>query len=181
MMRSLFGGAAMALGLALHTECAWADIGPNAKLDADGIVFANVSISVSDLDRSTKFYQALGFEIGDRHEIPAAVAQALGSKAAGAKLDIRFLRRDGVIVELVHLTPSPTARASKGAASQLGLAHLALRVDDVDRVAQIIKQNGGATIHSSRTRLGPPGQGVDILFCADPEGTMIEVVGLAKG
>ena len=31
---------------------------------------ANVSISVADLDKSTKFYQALGFESGDVHALP---------------------------------------------------------------------------------------------------------------
>ena len=172
----------LGLGLAVSpTISALADVLPNAKPDADGIVLANVSISVADLERATKFYQSLGFEVGEKRDIPGAIAKALGSAAADGKLDIRFLRRDGVTLELVHLTPSPTMPASKGSAAQLGLAHIAFRVDDVDRVAEIIKRNGGAAIESSRTKLGPPGQGVDILFCTDPDGTMLEIAGPVKG
>jgi len=173
--------AGAALSLALAAGPALADIGPASKPDADGIVLANVTISVKDLDKSTRFYTALGFEAGDQHDVPAAVAKALGSKAANAKLSIRFMKRDGVVLELVHLDPAPTAKASQGTAAQLGLAHLAFRVDDVDRVAKIVKDNGGGTVDQNRTKLGPPGQGVDILFCTDPDGTMMEVVGPVKG
>lgn len=176
-----WGGTAFAaLVVATIATAALADVGPNAKPGADGLVFANVSISVSDLDKSTKFYQALGFEVGDKHDIPAPVAKALGASGKDAKLDIRFLKRDGVVLELVHLTPSPKHKASGGSAAQLGLAHIAFRVDDVDRVAALVKQNGGGTVDASRTKLGAPPQGIDILFCTDPDGTMIEIAGPAK-
>ncbi len=175
--RYLVGAAVV---LAFGMGAARADVGPTTKLDADGIVFGNVTISVADLDKSAKFYKALGFEEGDQHDVPGAVAKALGSDAANAKLSIRFMKRDGVVLELVHLDPSPTAKASQGSAAQLGLAHIAFRVDDVDRVAKIIKDNGGGTVDKNRTKLGPAGQGVDILFCTDPDGTMMEVVGPVK-
>jgi catechol 2,3-dioxygenase-like lactoylglutathione lyase family enzyme len=165
-----------ALGLASVAGAALADVGPNPKLDADGMTFANVSISVADMDKSTKFYQALGFEIGDSHDVPAPVAKALGSKAKDAKLEIRFVKRDGIVLELIHLTPTPKKAASGGSAEQLGLCHIAFRVDDVDRVAKLVKDNGGKTIDALRTKLGP----MDILFATDPDGTHIEIAGPAK-
>jgi catechol 2,3-dioxygenase-like lactoylglutathione lyase family enzyme len=181
MMRGLHS-IAVAAGIALTALApAQADVGPNDKPDADGIVLANISIAVADLDRSTNFYKALGFEIGDRRDIPTAVAQALGSKIPDVKLDIRFIKRDGVAIELIHLTPPPTAPASKGSNAQLGLAHIAFRVDDVDRVAKIVKQNGGTAPDTGRVKLGPPGKGVEILFCTDPDGTMMEIAGPQKG
>jgi glyoxylase I family protein len=172
--------AAGAFGLVCIAGAAHADVGPNAKLSDGGMVFANVSISVADLEKSTKFYQALGFEIGDVHAVPGPVAKALGSKAADAKLEIRFVKRDGIVLELIHLTPTPKKAASGGSADELGLAHIAFRVDDVDRVAKIVKDNGGKTLDSLRTKLGPPGQGVDILFATDPDGTHIEIAGPVK-
>ena len=172
--------AAGAFGLVCIAGAAHADVGPNAKLSDGGMVFANVSISVADLEKSTKFYQALGFEIGDIHAVPGPVAKALGSKAADAKLEIRFVKRDGIVLELIHLTPTPKKAASGGSADELGLAHIAFRVDDVDRVAKIVKDNGGKTLDSLRTKLGPPGQGVDILFATDPDGTHIEIAGPVK-
>ena len=173
--------AAGAFGLVSVAGMALADVGPNAKPTDGGVVFANVSISVADLDKSTKFYQALGFEIGDVHAVPGPVAKALGSKAADAKLEIRFVKRDGIVLELIHLTPSPKKAASGGSADELGLAHIAFRVDDVDRVAKVVKDNGGKTLDALRTKLGPAGQGVDILFATDPDGTHIEIAGPVKG
>ena len=95
--------AATAFGLVCVAGMARADVGPNTTLASDGMVFANVSISVADLDKSVKFYTALGFEAGDVHTLPGPVAKVLGAKAADAKLEIRFLKRDGVTLELVHL------------------------------------------------------------------------------
>ena len=172
--------AAGALGVACFAGTAMADVGPNAKLSDGGMVFANVSISVADLEKSSKFYQALGFEIGDVHEVPGPVAKALGSKAKDAKLEIKFVKRDGIVLELIHLTPSPKKAASGGSADELGLAHIAFRVDDVDRVAKLVKDNGGKTLDALRTKLGPAGQGVDILFATDPDGTHIELAGPVK-
>jgi len=173
--------AASAFSLVAVAGMALADVGPNAKPTDGGMVFANVSISVADMDKSTKFYQALGFEIGDVHEVPGPVAKALGAKSADAKLAIRFVKRDGIVLELIHLAPSPTKKACGGSADELGLAHIAFRVDDVDRVAKIVKDNGGKTIDALRTKLGPAGQGVDILFATDPDGTHIEIAGPVKG
>ena len=176
---AFLGSAGIAAALVVSAVKA-ADVGPSTKLDADGMVFANVTISVSDLDKSTKFYQALGFEAGDEHDIPAVVAKALGSTAKDAKLAIRFMKRDGVVLELVHITPAPKQKASRGSTAQFGLAHIAFRVDDVDRVAAIVKQNGGGSVDKNRTKLGPAGQGIDILFCTDPDGTMMEIAGPVK-
>ena len=45
---------------------------------------------------------------------------------------------------------------------------------------EVVKANGGKTVDASRTKLGPAGQGIDILFCTDPDGTMMEVAGPVK-
>jgi catechol 2,3-dioxygenase-like lactoylglutathione lyase family enzyme len=177
--RILMAGAL--LSLAGIAGAARADVGPNTVITTGGLVFANVSISVADLDKSTKFYQALGFEVGDVHALPGPVAKVLGAKGADAELEIRFAKRDGVTLELIHFTPVPAGKASAGSAKAVGLCHIAFRVDDVDRVAKIVKDNGGKTEDAARTKLGPPGQGIDILFATDPDGTQIELAGPVKG
>jgi catechol 2,3-dioxygenase-like lactoylglutathione lyase family enzyme len=173
----IIGASAIGLATLLGSaQIVRADVGPASSLDADGAMFANVSISVADLDKSTKFYQALGFEAGDVHALPGAVAKVLGAKGADAKLEIRFLKRDGVVLELIHFTPAAPKKASAGSASQLGLAHIAFRVDSVDRIAKIVRDNGGKTLDAGRTKLGS----MDILFATDPDGTHIEIAGPAK-
>jgi catechol 2,3-dioxygenase-like lactoylglutathione lyase family enzyme len=170
----VLGAGLLALGLGAGIASA-ADVGPNTTPGADGIVFANVSISVKDLAKSAKFYQALGFEAGNVSPLPAPIAKLLGGKG-DAKLQIQFLKRDGVALELVNFAPAPTKAASTGSAGQLGLAHIAIRVDNVDRVAKIVTENGGKTLDATRTKLGP----IDILFVTDPDGTRIEVASQAK-
>ncbi|HTJ63609.1 MAG TPA: VOC family protein [Alphaproteobacteria bacterium] len=174
----VMGASLLALGLGAGIApgtAAAADVGPNTTPGADGIVFANVSISVADLAKSAKFYQALGFEAGAATPLPAPIAKLLGGKA-DAKLQIQFLKRDGVALELVNFAPAPAKAASTGSAGQLGLAHIAIRVDNVDRVAKIVTENGGKTLDKTRTKLGP----IDILFVTDPDGTRIEVASQAK-
>jgi catechol 2,3-dioxygenase-like lactoylglutathione lyase family enzyme len=170
-----WGAAALAFMLGAGGAQA-ADVMPNPTL-ANGIALANVAISVSDLEKSTKFYQALGFTAGDRHEIPAGLAQKTLGVSADTKIDVRFVIANGMYVELVHLTPPASKPASAGSGSQLGLANFAFRVDDVDRVAKIVKDNGGAVLDATRTALGP---GIEAVFCIDPDGTKLELVGPAK-
>ena len=117
----------------------------------------------------------MGFEAGDVHAVPPAIATLLGAKGAGAKLEIRFMKRDGVVLELVHISPTPTKKASAGSAAQLGLAHIAFRVDSVGRFAKIVTDNGGKILESTRTKLGP----MEIVFGSDPDGTLMEIAGPA--
>jgi lactoylglutathione lyase len=152
------------------------DVMPNPTL-ANGIALANVAISVGDLDKSTKFYQALGFTAGNRHEIPPGLAQKTLGVSAETKLDVRFVVSNGMYVELVHLAPPAPKAASAGSGAQLGLANFAFRVDDVSRVAKIVTDNGGAVLDATRTPLGP---GIEAVFCTDPDGTKLELVGPAK-
>src|SRR5277367_604865 len=93
----IFGASLLAVGFGLGAVgvASAADVGPNTTVGADGLVFANVSISVADLAKSAKFYQALGFEVGDVHPLPGPVAKLLGAKG-DAKLQIQFAKRDGV-------------------------------------------------------------------------------------
>ena len=153
-----------------------ADVMPNPTL-ANGIALANVAISVTDLEKSTKFYQALGFTAGERHEIPAGLAQKTLGVSADTKIDVRFVIANGMYVELVHLSPPASKPASTGSGSQLGLANFAFRVDDVTRVAKIVTDNGGTVLDTTRTALGP---GIEAVFCTDPDGTKLELVGPAK-
>jgi glyoxylase I family protein len=172
-----------AVGLAL-AFCALgpasASVGPNTQLDETGMVFANVSLSVSDMERSTKFYQALGFQAGDVLQRSPQVGKLLGATTDNASLQLRFLSRNGMILELIHMDSPPTAPASKGAVNQLGLSHIGFRVDNVDRVATVIKANGGTTLDATRMKIGDPGHRLDIMFCTDPDGLKMEIASAIK-
>src|ERR1700758_4112103 len=52
-------------------------------------------ISVADLDRSVRFYTALGFKAGERTPLPHSVAKVLGAKTPDATATMQTLGRDG--------------------------------------------------------------------------------------
>lgn len=62
--------------------------------------------------------------------------------------------------------------------NQLGITHLSLRVDDVDRVASTIEEMGGAVVRSTRTTFDGRGVRLDFLYCTDPDGVRIELMDL---
>ena len=62
--------------------------------------------------------------------------------------------------------------------NQLGLTHLSLRVDDLDRAAQVIESLGGTVVTSTRTTLGPSHGPLDFVYCTDPDGVRIELMHL---
>ena len=62
--------------------------------------------------------------------------------------------------------------------NQLGLTHLSLRVDDVDRGGvghRVLRRHGGAA-HPDHLRLGR--RRLDFLYCTDPDGVRIELMDL---
>ena len=142
------------------------------------ITFSHLGICVSDLDRSLAFYVgALGFEPYESHEIGNDFARLLEIDG-DVTLRSRFLRRDGVSIELLHFTtPAADGAGVRRPINKLGLTHLSLRVDDVDGVAAAIKAHGGEVLEHTRTTLG---EQLDFLYCTDPDGTRIELMSLPR-
>jgi lactoylglutathione lyase len=94
------------------------------------------------------------------------------------QVESRFLKRDGVAIELLHYrSPGHTGAAERRAVNQLGLTHLCLRVDDVDAVAALVTAYGGTVLEHTRTTFdqgeGPP---MDFVYCTDPDGVRIELM-----
>ena len=123
----------------------------------------HIGIVVSDLARSTAFYEALGFHIAE--DLPAED----NSRA------IRFLEMDGFELELFWyaepLHPAPTPEpAGKG---QLGFRHLALHTDDIDEALVNLKA-AGVVPADLEVRVAPVGY--KLLFFRDPDGVEIEIM-----
>ena len=70
---------------------------------------------------------------------------------------------------------SPSTRRN-----QLGLTHLSFVVDDVDAAALELETFGGTIIEGTRSGQDDPDT-VQIIFLADPDGTRVELMRLAKG
>ncbi len=140
--------------------------------------FSHLGICVSDLDRSLRFYcEGLGFEPVAAHQIGDQFSGLM--EVEDVSLESRMLTRDGVTIELLgFVSPATTGDGGRRPMNQLGLTHLSLRVDDVDRVASTIEGFGGTVVRSTRTRVDMPGARLDFLYCTDPDGVRIELMDL---
>jgi catechol 2,3-dioxygenase-like lactoylglutathione lyase family enzyme len=141
------------------------------------VTFSHVGICVSDLERSVRFYcEGLGFELVQSH----SVGQEFGPlmEIEDVALQSRFIRRDGVSLELLHFdVPGHVGEPVRRPMNQLGLTHLSLRVADLGALAQVIESLGGTVVAGTRTTFGTSDV-LDFVYCTDPDGTRIELMHL---
>lgn len=135
---------------------------------------ARIGNGVTDLRIVGGFYRCLGFEPGAELELGDTLSAQ--SELLPGPLTIQVVRRDGFDLELVQhgnagmLDRHPFRRAI----NQQGLAYLALAVDGVERVAELVADAGGTRYDITRTRSDE----LDALFCADPCGLRLLLVGV---
>jgi catechol 2,3-dioxygenase-like lactoylglutathione lyase family enzyme len=140
-----------------------------------GFHIARMGAGVTDLEIGRAFYGALGFDVGSRFDLGTALGAQ--SETPGSPLVICVARRDGFDLELVeHGGARPPARPpSRRPLNQLGLAYVALAVDDVDEVCRTIEFHGGHGLTGTRAS----SLGGDAMFCLDPFGIRLLLLGPA--
>lgn len=134
-----------------------------------GFHIARVGAGVTDLDAGRAFYEALGFSATAPFDLGTTIAAQ--SETPGSEVVIQIVRRDGFSLELVrhggHRSPGwPPPRRPM---NQLGFTHLALAVDDLSRVVDVITRHGGSSLGFTRSK----DLGVDAQFCTDPFGLRV--------
>jgi lactoylglutathione lyase len=123
----------------------------------------HVGMVVSDLARSTAFYEALGFTVVS--DMPAED----GLRA------IRFLELGGFQLELFwYAEPiEPQPAPAPGGKGRLGFRHLALHTDDLDGALAELKSSGLVPADLG-VRTVP--LGCKLVFLTDPDGVEIELM-----
>lgn len=123
----------------------------------------HVAISVTSIERSTRFYEQFGFREALRYDAP------------DASMSVSHLRLDGFILELFSFSnPSPlpaTARELTTDLPEVGVKHFGLQVNSVADTLQEFIDLGlcpaSTTITEGRT-------GVRYFFLTDPDGILVE-------
>ena len=136
---------------------------------------AHIGICVSDLARSRRFYcDALGFkEVAKLQTSSAPTHQLL--KMADVDLHALFLERDGLRIELLYyVRPGATAGERPRPMNQLGLTHLAIRVDDLDATIAALQRAGASWIEG--TTIDNPEFQARAAMVVDPDGTRLELI-----
>ena len=134
--------------------------------------FSHIAIRVTDLERSRRFYRdALEFRELTELEIVGGPTALLLDRP-DLLLRAIFLERDGTQVELQQLDLPGSVEAVTW--TRVGLAHIALRVDDVESTLERVQQAGGGVLAASRFRSDEHAS--EVIFVTDPDGTYVEII-----
>jgi catechol 2,3-dioxygenase-like lactoylglutathione lyase family enzyme len=135
----------------------------------------HLGICVSDLEASRAFYRdALGFEPLRELEASGRETETL-LELPGAALRAVYLRKDGVVVELLGYDhPGSVGDGSPRPMNALGLTHLSLRVPDLAAAIETLESQGVNVLR--HTRIHNPELDAKAVFVTDPDGTRIELV-----
>lgn len=134
-----------------------------------GFAFNHVGHCVTDLDRARRFYVDLlefesWFEIRPGDE-PSAQLLRLQPPLGMTAL---YLRRDGLVLELLHFADAGTVSARERVVNEPGLTHISLSVDDIDAVLERVVEFGGEVLDDTNIGFG--------VFVHDPDGQLLELL-----
>jgi catechol 2,3-dioxygenase-like lactoylglutathione lyase family enzyme len=130
----------------------------------------HLSYTVSDIDRSVAFYAMFGFEPVNRYQVDGKlIEQAVDIE--DADVDIQLIRRpDGLTLELIEYTGQPSSRAAHN--SQVGAAHLAFVVDDINSAyKQLLAERVAFLSAPNRDKYGE-----FWVYLRDPDGIIVELM-----
>lgn len=132
------------------------------------VLFGHVGHCVGDLERARRFYvEALGFEVVNEISPPDSPSDRLLRIPAPIGLTAVYLRKDGLVLELLHFARQGNPDGAERAVNEPGLTHLSFSVDDVDAVAARAAELGGEVL--TDTHIGTA------VFLRDPDGQLIEL------
>jgi len=125
--------------------------------------FQHVTVSVSDVDKALAFYRdLLGFPV---------LGRLYYDNAIGLVIDFLDIGNNAIL-EIFSFTKAPTKPSEFIPDDlQLGMRHIAFRVNNVDAVAARLKQAGVKFTLDPLDAVG----GVRIAFFKDPDGTLLEI------
>jgi catechol 2,3-dioxygenase-like lactoylglutathione lyase family enzyme len=138
----------------------------------------HVGFVVKDLKESLKFYSdILGLEVYKRYTEEGDFIDEL-TGIANVKVEwVKLVIPQGGLIELLQYHSHPDADQSKkesvSPSNRLGCSHVALTVENLSKLYLDIKSNG----YSCKSEpLKAPGGKAKILYCHDPDGSIIELI-----
>jgi len=136
----------------------------------------HTGITVSNLERSLAFWRdVLGFEFSHRvHQTGELAAEITG--VPGAEISLAVLKAPGghKIELLEYMEPGNRKKNVDLRPCDVGSAHVALTVDDLDAVLEKVAASGWNAAGKPQTLTTGPNAGRRIIYVRDPDGTTIE-------
>ncbi|MEY2483126.1 MAG: hypothetical protein QOK24_1654 [Verrucomicrobiota bacterium] len=135
----------------------------------------HTGITVANLERSLDFWRdILGFELSHRaHQSGDLAAEITG--VPGAEISLAVLKTPtGHKIELLEYLAPPDRKHFEPRPCDVGSAHVALTVDDLDAVLSAIVPFGWKAAGEPQTLRSGPNAGKRVAYVRDPDGTTIE-------
>lgn len=144
----------------------------------DAITGTNhTSFTVGDLSRAIALFRdGLGFEVTSRAgRDPTSIQTITG--VPGAAVEIAYLRRPDHTVELIEYLGPADRTTVDARPCDVGFAHIAFDVSDVDGVILHLKQFGATPISPPFVnKSGGPNAGVRVSYLRTPDKVTIELI-----
>ena len=139
----------------------------------------HTGITVSDIERSLSFWRdVLGFELSHRAHQKGELAEQI-TGIAGAEILIAVLKAPGHKIELLeYRAPADRRQQNDGRPCDLGAAHIALTVDNLDEILDCIAASGWKAPGEPQSLTVGPNAGKRVIYVRDPDGTTIEFMQL---
>jgi catechol 2,3-dioxygenase-like lactoylglutathione lyase family enzyme len=135
----------------------------------------HTGITVSNLERSLSFWRdLLGFKLSHRaHQVGELAEQITG--VPGAEISLAVLKTPtGHKIELLEYLAPADRQHLRPRPCDVGSAHVALTVDNLDSVLDAIAAFGWKTTGEPQTLKSGPNAGKRVVYVRDPDGTTIE-------
>ena len=133
--------------------------------------YGHTSFTVSDIEATIAFYvDQLGLTLTRRWERVGPEIEAL-TGVDGARLAMALVECDGLMLELIQYVGGAGVKLDP-VINNVGAAHIAFMVSDVDAFCERLGRNGGK-LYGTPTTLPPPS--VRGVYISDPDGITIEL------
>jgi catechol 2,3-dioxygenase-like lactoylglutathione lyase family enzyme len=136
---------------------------------------AHLSFTVSDLEKSLRFYSdLLGFKVKFETERSGPVADTIIG-IPGVRIKIGMLTLDDFSLELIQYV-APIGKKLNLSTNNVGCAHLAFYVEDIEKVYKSLSQKG-INFRSAPTQIKEGAlAGWKAVYFYDPDGITLELM-----
>lgn len=134
----------------------------------------HTGFTVANIERSLVFWRdVLGFELSHRaHHTGDLASKVTG--VPGAEISIAVLKSPGHRIELLEYHAPPDWKHADLKPCDVGSAHVALTVDNLDAVINTIAGSGWRAVGEPQVLKTGPNAGKRVIYVRDPDGTTIE-------